>query len=478
MHADQTKVIIESEIFDSEHYLDQVKNCEFDLASEDIDRRDIESVINHYVNVGDAHRLSPSKLFDTHYYYEINRDVAESDMSALFHFLEYGWRELRNPHPLFNTQFATDQITSKSINPLVFYMQSPPGTIDPHPLVDENYVLHQFREIGIDVENVLISFLELNRDDINPSQAFDTRRYMTAYPDLRQASRTLNALYHYVRYGEKENRWIFDESASLVGIEEQMNRINHIEPNVVPLHTDLYDLPFSYSKTASNGLKPMLRQINALFAEPKPGIIYFVSDIDSQDIISTLEKLLDAQISSDTNAQPRIIITDCHSTQITDHVRRTFDVTAINIDKIADSVDTLHLDAVLRLLAMALATSQCQTIIFLNSRVGWDLCKHYGAVLSRHTQLHGFAAPYDHDQYGRRSGYAWTHLRDCLPFLASVIVDSVIMAQRLSEDLRLTGEEQEKFVTFQQLASSTRSQRRLTEDDVPTICTQPVDFVP
>jgi len=45
---------------------------------------------------------SPHVLFDRTFYYDRNPDVAARQADAFVHYVRQGWRENRQPHPLFN----------------------------------------------------------------------------------------------------------------------------------------------------------------------------------------------------------------------------------------------------------------------------------------------------------------------------------------------------------------------------------------
>ncbi len=51
----------------------------------------------HFLAVGRKHQLDPSPLFDTEHYISSNPDVRDSNLNPLFHYLEYGIGERRQP---------------------------------------------------------------------------------------------------------------------------------------------------------------------------------------------------------------------------------------------------------------------------------------------------------------------------------------------------------------------------------------------
>lgn len=78
-----------------------------------------------FENVLVIHKIKKSGLFDTKYYLRHNLDVKKSKMNPVEHYLNYGWRECRNPSEKFNTlAYLNDNPDVKSANicPLVHYV--------------------------------------------------------------------------------------------------------------------------------------------------------------------------------------------------------------------------------------------------------------------------------------------------------------------------------------------------------------------
>lgn len=70
--------------------------------------------------------IKKSGLFDKEYYLSNNLDVYESKMDPLTHFINYGWKEERNPSLDFNTTFYLSTYTDvkeSGINPLIHFIK-------------------------------------------------------------------------------------------------------------------------------------------------------------------------------------------------------------------------------------------------------------------------------------------------------------------------------------------------------------------
>jgi hypothetical protein len=64
-------------------------------------------------------------LFDPDYYLRNNPDVAAAGRDALAHFMEFGWREGRNPSSRFDAQGyirTYRDVADAEVNPLTHYI--------------------------------------------------------------------------------------------------------------------------------------------------------------------------------------------------------------------------------------------------------------------------------------------------------------------------------------------------------------------
>ena len=70
--------------------------------------------------------IKRSGYFDSFYYLAAYPDVRRSDVEPLLHFIQYGWREKRNPSVRFETAFylrMNPDVEQAGINPLIHYIQ-------------------------------------------------------------------------------------------------------------------------------------------------------------------------------------------------------------------------------------------------------------------------------------------------------------------------------------------------------------------
>ena len=127
--------------------------------------------VNHYLIYGFKEGRDPSPLFDTDWYLSQNPDVAESGVNPLQHYMEYGVKEGRDPSPLFDTDWYLSQnpdVAESGVNPLQHYM-----------------------EFGI-------------KEGRDPSPLFDIDWYLTQNPDVSELK--INHLEHYIALGVTNRR--------------------------------------------------------------------------------------------------------------------------------------------------------------------------------------------------------------------------------------------------------------------------------
>lgn len=110
-------------------------------------------------------RLLSTRLFDSEWYLQQNKDVAEAGIDPLSHWLKHGVREGRDPNPLFDTDWY----------------------VECHPLIADSG------------QNPLIHYLRRGSSPgIDPSRHFDAARYLSAHPEVARSGQ--NPLVHYLRH--------------------------------------------------------------------------------------------------------------------------------------------------------------------------------------------------------------------------------------------------------------------------------------
>ena len=187
----------------------QVQQKDHELTTEDV-RRACE-VFAENNNV----------IFDAAYYVSRYPEVAEAGIEPLFHYLETGWREGRNPSPGFDTNYYIKNnmpVRAVGVNPLVHYITTGAGlgvaTSDAtsedaaeaeiaeviRNYFDADYYLTRYGGTIAPNLDALRHFIRHGvRRRFNPNDWFDVAYYArTYYAELAAGE---NPLYHYARHG-------------------------------------------------------------------------------------------------------------------------------------------------------------------------------------------------------------------------------------------------------------------------------------
>lgn len=126
--------------------------------------------------------ISSNPLFDSDFYVKYNHDCLNG-LSAVEHFILYGWKEGRDPGPEFSIRYYLQQnpdVADSGMNPLVHYMR--------HGL-REGRQCNDYRE---------------QYERVERSRLFDRSYYLTCNPDV--AASGTDPLRHFLRFGWREGR--------------------------------------------------------------------------------------------------------------------------------------------------------------------------------------------------------------------------------------------------------------------------------
>jgi glycosyltransferase involved in cell wall biosynthesis len=151
-------------------------------------------------------------VFDPDYYGEQTGAHFSSFDAALIDYLEKGYLEGHNPHPLFDTTYYLahyPKVKLSGANPLLYFLsQGVRQDHNPSPYFDTAFYYghgHNFRENRI---NPLVHYLKGAAEGkaCNPNPLFQNGYYLHNYPDVKNNG--FNPLAHYVRYGCEEKRFV------------------------------------------------------------------------------------------------------------------------------------------------------------------------------------------------------------------------------------------------------------------------------
>ncbi|MCP1845647.1 GT2 family glycosyltransferase [Bradyrhizobium sp. USDA 4524] len=171
-------------------------------------------------------RITPE--FDSEYYLNQVPELRSSKDNPILHYLEQGWRELRDPSPNFSTRFYLDRnsdVRTVGINPFVHYIiagrsegrfghpKDPRKIALDHdleaaqiaPFFDRKHYCKQVPELSDSENEALLHYVRQGwRERLDPSPEFSTSHYLESNPDVK--ARDMNPLLHYVVAGRAEHR--------------------------------------------------------------------------------------------------------------------------------------------------------------------------------------------------------------------------------------------------------------------------------
>ncbi|QSR89625.1 glycosyltransferase [Methylacidiphilum caldifontis] len=208
--------LIESGLFDPGYYWSSYP---------DVEQSQLDPLL-HYIQYGWKEGRNPNGYFDSAYYLEQNADVKAAGVNPLLHFIEQGWKEGRNPHPDFDVGIYLEthpEVKQLGINPLKHFLESMESLESPQKgkenslqwgqyfkilrssLFDQAYYLKHnpdVREAGVDP---LLHYIQYGwKEGRNPNGYFDSAYYLEQNADVKAAG--VNPLLHFIEQGWKEGR--------------------------------------------------------------------------------------------------------------------------------------------------------------------------------------------------------------------------------------------------------------------------------
>ena len=149
--------------------------------------------------------VSKTGLFDEKYYKKINTDLEGSSFTGLYHFVAYGNKEGRNPHPLFDTKLYRSKARgfTVSVNALLHYVYIGRFLrLSPTPWIDIDFYLKVNRDVRRSGIEPIVHYLHWGGvEGRSPNPQFDGRFYLEKYPEVHLNK--INPLLHYLEYGWK-----------------------------------------------------------------------------------------------------------------------------------------------------------------------------------------------------------------------------------------------------------------------------------
>lgn len=158
---------------------------------------------------GDTRLTTSDPLFDTAYYLAHNPDVAAAAIDPYLHYLNFGWKEGRNPSSYFNTNYYLSNnpaVVIAGSNPLVDFEASgwKLGR-NPDAFFNTSYYLQNNQDVSTANIDPLLHYINSGwHEGRNPSAQFSLSDYRAANPDVAAAK--IDPLLHYLNFGQPEGR--------------------------------------------------------------------------------------------------------------------------------------------------------------------------------------------------------------------------------------------------------------------------------
>ena len=216
--------------------------------------------------------------FDSQFYLDRYQDVQDTGLDPVMHYLRDGWKEGRDPCPIFSTSFYLEDnpdVAAAGVNPFWHYLVDgraegraplPPApeleTFDPEQLAevaairgdfDALYYSRTYPEAVREGRDPLIHYmLEGWRAGHDPSPAFSTSFYLEDNPDVAAAG--VNPFWHYLVSGHAEGRQPLPPSPELA----MLNDAQMAERDMMRDHFDAEFYLASYPEVARAGRDPLI----------------------------------------------------------------------------------------------------------------------------------------------------------------------------------------------------------------------------
>ena len=183
--------------------------------------------------------IRKSGLFDHRFYRKNDSQMNPLLVDPLIHYVENGWREGRNPNPLFEANWYRQSYQlPEDRDPLLDYIET--GCRDgntPHPLFEVNWYTGQYPESTSGGQTPLAHYIRAGwRSGCQPNPFLDLTGYQERHPDIETLR--LNPLAHFVTFALQRKDALllfFDEayylesnpSVALKGIAPFLHYIRH-----------------------------------------------------------------------------------------------------------------------------------------------------------------------------------------------------------------------------------------------------------
>jgi glycosyltransferase involved in cell wall biosynthesis len=186
-------------VFDCDWYLHT--NRDLDISASD--------AILHYLSDGWKEGRNPHPLFSTSWYQTTYPDVAEAELEPLQHYIEAGWKEGRDPSVYLSSSWYAEKYKAShtgEICPLVDLNSGAwkAGAV-PGPWFDPDWYERQLRALGQYCDDPLKHYMTVGwQKGLMPNPLFSSTYYLLTNVDVAETG--LEPVGHYLASGSEEGR--------------------------------------------------------------------------------------------------------------------------------------------------------------------------------------------------------------------------------------------------------------------------------
>ncbi len=312
---------------------------------------------------------------------------------------------------------------------------------------DPAWYLRQYTDLDPNYSLPLQHFVEHGGFEWrSPGPHFDTEWYLLQNPDLVAGveGRVFNPLVHFIKFGAREGRRPVPPSATVLITAQS-------------LVDDIYDIePYFYTSDRFIRVKSLL-VVDALPCSRAFETFKRVFNLLDKpyDFIITVPWLIHggAELMALNMARAAIAVHGNGSVLVLaiDYPKKDaagWLPSGVKFLMLQDGECLLSPSETMDCLFFLVQAMRPKCVINVNSMACWEMIRQHGRALSQITRLYGCAFCRDYNAQNFPGGYADTHARETLPWLAGLISDNSLFFATLSEQFQFPPSLASRFITL------------------------------
>lgn len=408
------RLVLASSLFDAEWYR---------LANPHLVRDKLDP-LTHFLRHGRKHRLSPSRGFDTGRYLDQHVEARDSRLNPLVHYLKQGRARGMEIHP------------------------APPSDADRilvSDLFDAEWYLDHYPDVAAANYPALLHYLVHGAlEGRSPGPGFNAEWYLARYLDVVG----LNPLVHYIDHGREEGRIPVQPSRPLEIARRTLAGVEDLDPELygADYFADAGRLDVDDARRDSRVSRCFEHIVETLASPPRhivflPWLLHGGADLVACHAVRALAEAHGA-------ASVLVVLSD-HDREEAPHLLPE-GVSLISLSRIEPALSQAERAELVDLVIRGL---QPDTVLNVNSQACWEAVRRGGRKLQHFTRLYAMLfCPDFSPNDRRRSGYADTYLRHCLPFLAGIYFDNASYIDEVTQQFGIPTELRARLVVLRQPA--------------------------